>query len=111
MVRIGFNFSIEIRETSRQASISNKIDGKFRPVPPLSQNQRDKMVCFGLRIHCPSFLLFDEILNLTLTLYLKAKASVETGAVQFTNLALMLFPFIGSISLRSHREEDKGKLL
>ena len=69
------------------------------------------MVCFGLRIQCPSFLLFDEILNLTLTLYLKAKPSVEIGAVQFTNLALMLFPFTGSISLRSHREEGKGKLL
>lgn len=82
------------------------------------------MVCFGLRVAslqgeclgvvilcCPSFLPFYEILNLTLTLYLKAKPSVETVVVLFTNLALMLFPFTDSISLRSHREEDKGKLL
>ena len=38
--------------------------------------------CLGVVIFCcPSFLLFYEILNLTLTLYLKAKPSVETGAV------------------------------
>ena len=82
------------------------------------------MVCFGIRVAsllgeclgvfilcCPSFLLFYDILNLTLTLYLQAKPSVETVVVLFTNLALILFPFTGSISLRSHREEDKGKLL
>ena len=82
------------------------------------------MVCFGIRVasllgEClrvfilcsPRFLLFYEILNLTLTLYLKAKPSAKTIVVHFTNLALMLFSFTGSISLRSHREEDKGKLL
>lgn len=94
MVRIGCNYTIEIRKNSRQASISDKIDGKFRPFPPFPQNQLDKMVyfnnsvasllreCLGFVIFCcPSFLLFYEILNLTLTLYLKAKPSVETGAV------------------------------
>ena len=38
--------------------------------------------CLGVVIFCcPIFLLFYEILDLTLTLYLKAKPSVETGAV------------------------------
>lgn len=82
------------------------------------------MVCFGIRVAsllgeclgvvilcCPSFLPFYDIFNLTLTLYMKAKPSVETVVVHVTNLALIFFLFTDLISLRSHREEDKGKLL
>ena len=35
----------------------------------------------------------------------------QVQSVQFTNLALMLLSFTGPLNLRSHREEDKGKLL
>lgn len=76
MVRIGCNYTIEIRKNSREASISDKIDGKFRPFPPFPEGMLRR--CHFL---LPKFFLFYEILDLTLTLYLKAKPSVETGAV------------------------------
>ena len=125
MVTIGCNYTIEMWENSRQAPISDKIDGKNFDLSPLSPKISKTRWCVldSAWLRCRGnawalsfcaaqvFLPFYEILNLTLTLYLKAKPSIETVVVHFTNLALMLFPFTGSISLRSHREEDKGKLL
>ena len=76
------------------------------------------MVCFGIRVAsllgeclgvvilcCPSFLPFYDIFNLTLTLYLKAKPSVETVVVHVTNLAL-IFPFY---RLNQSQKSSRGR--